>query len=1027
MHLAELSLKRPVSTAMFFVSLAVIGLIAALRLPLEFMPAVDAPFAFVQIPYPASTPQEVERTITRPVEEALATLSGVKRMFSNSTADGAQVFMEFDWGADPAIKASEARERIDAIRDELPDDLQRYFVFKFSTGDQPVLRVRIASEHGLGNAWDLIERKLKRPIERLPGVARVEVSGVGRPEVSIELLPERIAAHNIALDQLNRRLQAANFSVSAGVISDAGSRFRVQPIGEFASLDDIRALVIDDRGLRLGDIAEVRLRPQRIDFRRRLDLSPAVGIDVFRERTANLVEVSRQVLATIERAADDPELAGIQVYVLSNQGEGVTSSLRELLEAGLLGSLMAVLVLYGFLRSWPSTLMVTLSVPLSIVITLGVMYFCGITLNILSMMGLLLGVGMVVDNAVVAVESIHQQRARFPDDPPRAAILGIRQVAIAISAGTLSTCIVFLPNIFGETNLISIYLSQVAIAVVISLLASWLVAVTLVPMLSARIATAGLADEDEGLIGRLKRRYAAYLAWSLTHRGLVAGAALALLAVSCVPMYLTKKDMFPAGETRELRLQYQLNGSYTLEQIEQSVEVVERFLLENRERFEIRSVYSAFREQGGQTDILLVDDGTERLKASEIMELIRRELPRIAIGEVGFGINQRAGGQALQVNVFGDSNETLRGLGETIVPVLRRVEGMRDVRIEEASADRELAVHVDRERAAAYGFSAQEVASYVAIALRGVPLREFRGERGELPVWLRFAGGEAASVDNLREFKLTRRDGTQVPLLSLVEVRVERAAGTIRRQDRQTALPITVDAVPGTDMDRFRRGIREAMDGVPLPPGYRWAFGGGFDFGADAGRQMAFNTAVALLLVLIVMAAVFESLLYPFAIVSTIAFAVCGVFWLFWLTGTTFSIMAAIGILVLMGVVVNNGIVMVEHVNQLRLAGLPRAEALVAGARDRLRPVLMTTATTVLAMLPLCFSSTRIGGDGPPYYPMARAIVGGLVFSTVVTLLVLPVVYALLDDLRKHAGRVLRASVAGPDGEARLAAEPAAS
>jgi HAE1 family hydrophobic/amphiphilic exporter-1 len=233
--------------------------------------------------------------------------------------------------------------------------------------------------------------------------------------------------------------------------------------------------------------------------------------------------------------------------------------------------------------------------------------------------------------------------------------------------------------------------------------------------------------------------------------------------------------------------------------------VVERFLLENRERFEIRSVYSAFREQGGQTDILLVDDGTERLKASEIMELIRRELPRIAIGEVGFGINQRAGGQALQVNVFGDSNETLRGLGETIVPVLRRVEGMRDVRIEEASADRELAVHVDRERAAAYGFSAQEVASYVAIALRGVPLREFRGERGELPVWLRFAGGEAASVDNLREFKLTRRDGTQVPLLSLVEVRVERAAGTIRRQDRQTALPITVDAVPGTDMDRFRQ------------------------------------------------------------------------------------------------------------------------------------------------------------------------------------------------------------------------------
>lgn len=645
---------------MFFVSLAVVGLIAAFRLPLEFMPAVDAPFAFIQIPYPGSTPQEVERTITRPVEESLATLSGVKRMFSNSSADNAQVFMEFEWGADPAIKASEARERIDAIRDELPEDLQRYFVFKFSTGDQPVLRVRIASEQGLEHSWDLLDRKLKRPIERLPGVARVDISGVGRPEVAIELRPDRIAAHNIALNDLNRRLQAANFSVSAGVISDAGSRFRVQPIGEFGSLDEIRGLLVDDRGLRLGDIADVTLKPQRLDFRRRLDLQPAVGIDIFRERTANLVEVSARVLETIERASADPELAGIKVYVLSNQGDAVTSSLGELLEAGLLGSLMSLLVLYLFLRHWPSTLMVSLAVPLCVVITLGLMYFAGITLNILSMMGLLLGVGMVVDNAVVAVESIYQQRRRFPDDPPKASIIGIRQVAIALSAGTLSHCIVFLPNIFGETNMISIYLAQVAIAISISLLASWLVAVTLVPMLSARIPTPPSLLDDDTWIARLKRRYEGYLAWSLANPGKVMLATGVLLAASFVPMTLSKKDMFPEGQTRELRLQYQLNGSYTLDQVQDSFEAVERYLLDNRERFEIRSVYSAFRENGGQTDILLVDDGSQQLKTAAIMDLIREDLPRIAIGEVGFGINQRAGGQALQVNLFGDSNEQLR-------------------------------------------------------------------------------------------------------------------------------------------------------------------------------------------------------------------------------------------------------------------------------------------------------------------------------------------------------------------------------
>jgi HAE1 family hydrophobic/amphiphilic exporter-1 len=1016
MHLAELSLKRPVSTVMFFISLTVIGLIAAFRLPLEFMPAADAPFAFVQIPYPGSTPQEVERTITRPAEESLATLSGVKRMFSTSSADTAQIFMEFDWGADPAIKASEARERIDAIRDELPDDLQRYFVFKFSTGDQPVLRVRIASADGLEGSWDLIDRKLKRPIERLPGVARVDVSGVGRPEVAIDLLPDRIAAHNIALNDLNRRLQAANFSVSAGVISDSGSRFRVQPIGEFGSLEDLRDLPINDRGLRLGDIAEVTLKPQRIDFRRRLDLQPAVGIDIFRERTANLVDVSASVLAAIERASADPELAGIEVYVLSNQGEAVTSSLGELIEAGVLGSLLSLMVLYLFLRHWPSTLMVSLAVPLCVVITLGMMYFFGITLNVLSMMGLLLGVGMVVDNAVVAVESIYQQRVRFPNDPPKASIVGIRQVAIALTAGTLSHCIVFLPNIFGEPNLISIYLAQVAVAISISLLASWLVAVTLVPMLSARIQTPPALLSDDTWIAKLKVRYQRYLDWSLANTGKVMLGTVLLLAVSAVPMVLADKDMFPEGQTRELDLDYRLSGSYTLDQVQESVGEVERYLLDNRERFEIRSVYSAFRESEAQTDILLVDDGTQQLTTAEIMDLIREELPKIAIGEVGFGVRQRAGGQALQVNLFGDSSEQLVALSEAVIPILQRVDGMRDVRIESSSADRELAVRVDRERAAAYGFSAEEVASYIAIALRGVPLREFRGERREVPVWLRFAGGDEASVDNLRDFKLTRPDGTQVPLLSMVDIRLEQAAGSIRRQDRQTALPITVNAAPGTDMGQFRRSIGEAMDRVPLPPGYRWSFGGGFEFGADAGQQMAFNTLIALLLILIVMAAVFESLLYPIAIVTTIVFSICGVFWLFWLTGTTFSIMAAIGVLVLMGVVVNNGIVMIEHINQLRLEGLKRTEALIAGARDRLRPVLMTTATTVLGMLPLCFSSTQIGGDGPPYYPMARAIVGGLVFSTIITLLVLPVIYALLDDLRMHARRVVRRDRAGADG-----------
>jgi len=1009
MDIASLSLKRPVSLVMMFVTMVVIGGIAAVRLPLEFFPEVEAPFVFVNIPYPGSTPVEVERTITRPVEEALATISGIERMDSNSRPDGSQIFMQFKFGRSVAIKASEVRSRIDAIRADLPNDLQRYQVLKFATGDQAVLRVRLSSEQDMSNSYDLLDRKLKRRLERVSGVARADISGVAPPEVEIALLADRVSAHGVGLNELADRLRAANFSTSAGVISDANHRFRVQPIGEFKSLEQIRALPLNEQGLRLGDIADVTLKPGDLDIRRHLDLRPTVGVDVFKERNANLVDVARAALEEVNRISTEPEMQGIRLYILDDQGAGVSTSLKELAEAGLLGALLSLAVLYFFLRHWPSTLMVSLAVPLCFVMTLGLMYFLGLSLNVLSMMGLLLGIGMVVDNAVVAVESIYQMRAKYPDDPPRASVAGVRNVAIALTAGTLCHCIVFLPNIFGAKNFISIYLSHVAFAITISLLASWLVAVTLVPMLSARIAAPAFIHQKSMISGWMDR-YEAFVRWTLAHRTKTLVGTFLLLLVSFLPASQVKFDMFPSGETRRLNLNYDINGQYRLEELERNVFVIERWLLEHKDQFEIRSVYSYMSEDFGMgTDILLHEDEKAKRPSSEIMEEIRKSMPKLAIGTVGFGFQRRGGQNGMQISVIGDSGEVLRELGTTILPLLSRVKGVRDVRMDESSANREIAVRVDRERAAYYGFSAQEVATYIAVALRGAPLREYRNEDKEVPVWLRFQDSDKASVDDLSDYKLRRADGTQVPLMAMVAVSTADTPSAIGRANRQTAiqLKINIDDKSSTT-DEARKAIEASMNAVKLPPGYRWSFGGGFDDSDEAGKQMLFNIFIALLMIYIVMAAVFESLLFPAAILTTIVYSIFGVFWLFWLTGTTFSIMAMIGILVLMGVVVNNGIVMVEHINQLRVAGQSRTDALAHGCRDRLRPILMTMGTAILGMLPICISSTQIGGNGPPYYPMARAIVGGLIFSTIVTLAVMPTIYALLDDWRTKAGRLLR-------------------
>ncbi|EMR4109452.1 acriflavin resistance protein [Stenotrophomonas maltophilia] len=1013
MSVAEFSIRRPVTTIMCFVSLVVIGLIASFRLPLEALPDISAPFLFVQIPYTGSTPEEVERTIIRPVEESLATMTGIKRMRSSATSEAALIYIEFsDWDRDIAIAASDARERIDAIRSDLPDDLQRYNVFKWSSSDQPVLKVRLASTTDLTTAYDMLDREFKRRIERIPGVARVDITGAPPNEVEIAIDPNRLNAHGLSINELSERLRTLNFSISAGQIDDNGQRVRVQPVGEITDLQEMRDLVINAKGLRLGDIADVRLKPARMNYGRRLDGNPAVGLDIFKERSANLVDVSRAALAEVEAIRAQPSMRDVQIKVIDNQGKAVTSSLLELAEAGAVGLILSVTVLFFFLRHWPSTLMVTLAIPICFTITLGFMYFVGVTLNILTMMGLLLAVGMLVDNAVVVVESIYQERERMPGQPRLASIIGTRNVAIALSAGTLCHCIVFVPNLFGETNNISIFMAQIAITISVSLLASWLVAVSLIPMLSARMATPKLVHSQTGLIARLQRRYAQLLDWSLHHRGWSLLGILLVVLVSLVPMKLTKVDMFGGEGGKDIFIGYMWKGAYTYRQMSEEVARVENWIDQNRERLHVKQVYSWYSEQEGSSTVVTLDEKYAKdIKA--LQEELRKGLPKSArtdyfVGNQG-GDGGGGGNQGVQVQLVGDSSSMLQEIGQEVVPLLAQRAELRDVRIDNGEKGGELKVRVDRERAAAFGFNAEQVASFVGLALRGAPMREFRRGDNEVPVWVRFAGAEQSSPEDLAGFSVRTGDGRSVPLLSLVTVDVGSSATQIGRTNRQTTLTIKANLAEKVTAPDGRKAIEAVLKPMNFPAGYGFTFDGG-DYGNDdeAMQQMVFNLLIALVMIYVVMAAVFESLLFPAAIMSGVLFSIFGVFWLFWITGTSFGIMSFIGILVLMGVVVNNGIVMIEHINNLRRSGMGRTQALVEGSRERLRPIMMTMGTAILAMVPISLTDTQMFGNGPEYSPMARAIAGGLAFSTVVSLLFLPTIYAVLDDLRNAVTRLIR-------------------
>jgi len=1006
----EFALGRPVTTVVTFVALALIGLIASRLLPLEKFPDIEFPGIFIQIPYAGSTPEEVERLITRPIEEALATLSGVEQMFSSSSDEQSQIFLQFGWDHSMGSKGIEARAKVDSIRHLLPADVRRIFVFTGSLGDQPVLQLRISSERDLSDSYDLLDRLLKRRLERIEGVSRVELHGVEPREIRILLNPSLLAAHNVNITSLRDLLQRSNFAVSAGKITAGGQRLSVRPHGEFESIDQIRNLAINQDGLRLMDVADIELRTPERNYGRHLDRNYAIGIAVSKTTGTNLVEVTDRVIAEVEKISELPQMRGINIFSLDNQGESVKESLSDLLNAGLIGGLLAVIVLYLFLRQVSTTLIVMASVPFSILITLGALYFAGLTLNILSMMGLMLAVGMLVDNAVVVTESIFRERAENTGDPYAATLKGVKEVGLAVIAGTATTVIVFAPMIVGTQTDIMVFLTHVAVTIIVALLASLLIAQTLVPMLAARIAVPP-KPKSGALINRLTRRYERSLRWIVSHSWWTALGIFLICVIGVLPLalQLVKFDAFPQDVGRRLYMPYNIQGQHSLARMEEAVVEIEEYLFSRQDEFNIRSIYSYFDLDRAESTILLTDESVATLSTREVIDLIEKDMPILAIGKPSFKFEQQGGGEGFSLQISGDSTTILNELGTDVSRILSSVEGLKDVRSDADSGDKEIRIQIDRDRAGAVGLTTQDIAQSVSIAMRGENLREYRGESGEVAVRLAFRDGDKQTVEQLANLSLYAQDGRRITLSSVATLRIAQSPDTIRRTDRQTSIVLTGNLENDIGLDEVRPAVESLMAQFDLPPGYSWKFGRGFDRQDETQQMMATNILLGVACIFLVMAALFESLLFPFSIIlGSIVFSIFGVFLFFAATGTTFSFMASIGIMILIGVVVNNGIVLVDHVNNLRLRGLPRDEAIVVAGRDRLRPILMTVATTIVGLSPLAIGSTQVGGDGPPYYPMARAIIGGLAFSTVVSLLVVPALYIYFDNLAAWGRNVMR-------------------
>jgi HAE1 family hydrophobic/amphiphilic exporter-1 len=1015
-NLPRLAVSRPITSFMLLVSIVVVGAISAKRLPLAFLPTLDIPFVGVTVPYPNSNPTQVEKTIARPLEEVFATLPDVKKLRSTSDADSCNVQMQFQWGLDLDLIRMLVREKLDQARPRLPKDIGEIQVFSFNTTDIPIVQARVSAPGvDLSQNYDLLEQRIANRIRRIPGVARVMLNGVEPRQIYVDLRIEKLKAHRVDLGQVVPRLQSANATLALGPVSQDGRTYSARALGALASLDQIRDLAVNDQGLRLRDIADVRYEEPPIDFGRHLNREKAVAVDIFKESTANTVETVEAVQKVITHdIAEDPLLKGVSLFTWEDQAREIRGGIDGLTSAGVQGSLLAVLVLYYFLRRWDSTLIVSAAIPISLLATTAVMYFAGRNLNVLSMMGLMLGVGMLVDNAIVVLESI-DRRHRDDADVKRSALLGASEVAMAITASTLTSVIVFLPLIVGQKNNITIMLGEAGFTISVALLASLVVSLILIPLLAAWMLRKRQTSEPRAMVW-LEERYARSLRWTFRHRAWTFAIVVAALAVGFLPfpLKMLETSTFSGGINRRLGMRYQFADFTYKSDVERAVRRVEDYLYAHKQEFYVRDVYSFFGENDGFTAIVLAQEDLPEPFLKELRKKIRKGLPSIPGAKVLFENDSEEGGSTtyFSVKLYGNDVEGLGAWAETVAQRLSAMENVEDVTTSSRRGRKEIQARLDTERARRLGLQPKDMADVFGFTLGGLRLPRFNAGEREVEMNLSLALQDRENLADLRQLVVANREGRPVMLAEVADFQVVPRAQALQRENRKLRVQVNA-AFEGKEFGPAREKIATMMDSLGLPPGITWSFNDRVQEQDEQGKQMALNYLLALALVYIVMASLFESLAQPFAILFSIPFSLLGATWLLTATGTPFNLMAQLGVLILMGIVVNNGIVLLDRVNQYRAQGLSREDAIERAGRDRLRPILMTALTTILGLLPLALGKTGLGGWAY-YYPLARTVMGGLLSSTVLTLIVLPYISDGIERFAAWMARVWAASAPGP-------------
>lgn len=1033
MWLTRTAVNRPVTTLMASTIVVLLGWMALRNLSVDLMPEIQFPTVSVETLYPGAGPEEVETLITRPLEQTLSSVNGFERLTSRSLEGSSTIRVQFTWGTDLDSAMADMRQSIDKVRDELPDEIDPPVLERYDVNDSPIMYLGLQSDLPLTELTRLLDRSIMPRLERLDGVARVGARGEVRREIQVNLDRAKLEALGMGVNEVIEALQQGNVSQPAGDFDEGHMQRLLRSRTEFASLEDIRSLIVRNRldaVVRVRDVAEVVDGHEEITQLTRTNGEPGIMVYIFKQAGANTIDVSTEVHEAVEKINRD--IPDANLVIRMDQSRFIRNAIDNIRMSALIGMGLAMAVLILFLRSFRSTLIIGVSMPLSVLATFVLIYFGGFTLNMVSFGGLVLGIGMLVDNSIVVLESIFRKREEGLT-ARGAAVEGTREVSAAITASTLTTMIVFLPLLFIE-GVTGVLVHQLAYVVSFSLVCSLIASMSLTPALAAYWirntpdetvrGARGLRKLSETLhlvsrssLGLAERAYGGVVRTALRFPAATAFALLFVMAAVAGLLPRVGTDFLPKTDDGRLGVTGRMAAGIQLATLDRQTKVIERTVTDLVPDAESMSVFIGDDADDGddwneaRLIVQLSPSSARSITSEDVRKQIEDSLPPIAGMELKvrawgairlfrmFGSDE---GDNLAVLINGHDRETASELAAAVVRVMESIPGITNVEVQEDEKRPELETLVDREKARLLGISVQDITQTLESTIRGTPATVFRDDGDEFNVMVRLREADRSRLSDIGQVGVATASQRIIPLRNLVDFKPGEAPMAIDRSDKQRVSVVTA-GTEGRDLGAVVGELQSRLDALPRPEGFDVVIRGDWEEQQESFRTLQFGFLLAVLLMYMIMAAQFESLRDPLLILVTLPLAAIGVILVLVFWDTTLNAQSFIGLVVLAGIVVNNAIVLIDYVNQLRRLRPERdlSEIIEQAAVRRFRPIIMTTLTTVLGMLPVALA---LGEGSELQAPLARVVVGGLISGTLITLVAIPVVCFVASGRRVDAG-----------------------